>query len=479
MTRFNVKQDSILKEKTNKFNKAGLWPAFLHPILNTFQEPTLWLTLNMIVISQIIWPLDPIHTDQIALIFGLCYIFGAFSKLVSGIIADKYSRIKLIAITSIGSSFSFVLYGFMPEGLGTITFFYIIGISILREIFTGTETIIPSFLDDAVDEKKRSEIIGKTTMVYQTMIIISNLIAAFLFRYIWRQYFIITGLIGVIGGFIIYLKGKEPKRGSKRKELTQLLNKEGIEYNYNLNKETIQSTILSKTNFIIIIEGFFTQIILVVPYILLISYLQSPPYNFSPVIFAFFGILFGGPGIIIGSMTFSKKIDKAGEKNIANRIYFIIISLILSYTIWAIMIFIPYKELSLIEGNNFLIFISYPLHILAGLLYSLGFILIGIFSISQRPLIMKLNLPEAQGAISSINSFFEILSIGVGAIIAGVILNFFNSNYQITVLVLVIIGFFGALIWIISLKTIKQDMKRVSEILDRRKEDMSKETTSV
>ena len=311
------------------------------------------------------------------------------------------------------------------------------------------------------------------------MIIISNLIAAYFFRYIWRQYFIIVGIIGIIGGFVIQLKGKEPKRGSKRSELTHLFNKEGMEYNYNLNKETIQSTILSRTNFIIIIEGFFTQIILVVPYILLIGYLQSPPYNFSPLIFALLGILFGGPGIIIGSIIFSKKIDRAAEKNIANRIYFIFISLILSYMIWTIMIFIPYKELNQIEGNDFLIFLSYPAHVLAGILYSLGFVLVGIFSISQRPLIMKLNLPEAQGAISSINSFFEILSIGVGAIIAGVILSILNSNYQMTVLVLLIIGFFGALIWIIALKTIKMDITRISEILNQRKEDMDKDTTSL
>ncbi len=467
------KSSPISKSKEKQGVKSRVWPAFLFPMGNSFQEPHLWLAINMIVISRIIWPSDPIHTEQIALLFGLCYIFGAFSKLTSGILADRYSRIKLIAITSIGSSFSFMLYGFMPEGLAMVTFYYIIGISLLRETFTGTETVIPSFIDDAVDEHRRTEIFGLTTILYQLMSIISTLIASYFFRYVWKQYFLIAGLGGLIVGVIILIKGVEPKRASKRNELSHLLHSKEIEYKYNLTKETFKSTIFSKTNLIIIGEGFFTQIILVVPYVFLIGYLESPPYNFSPVIFAYLGILFGGPGMILGNIIFSKKIDKAAQKNIKNRIYFIFTFLIISFIAWGLMLFIPYKEMSVLEGDNFIIFISYPAHILAGIIYALGFLSIGIFAITQRPLIQKLNLPEAQGSISSINSFFEIFSIGLGAIIAGFILSLFNTNYQLTVLVLVIIGLIGALIWLFALKTIETDVNRISDILKQRSEDMN------
>lgn len=426
----------------------------------------------MVVISYIIWPLEDIHTEEIALIFGLCYIFGSFSRITTGILADRYSRIKLIGFTGIGSSFFFLMYGFMPEGLGTFTLNYIILITILRELFTGTGTIIPSYLDDSVEEGKRSEILGALTILVQLMVILSNLICAIFFKYVWRQFFILVGLSGILIGIAILIKGKEPKRGSKREELKILLSLEEKDYNYNLNRETIRSTIFSKSNLIILFEGMFTQIVLVVPQILLIGYLQSPPYNFSPIIFAFLGILFGGPGAILGSVILSKRIDKTAERNIKNRIYIIFSSLIISYLIWIIVIFIPYKQMTPTEGENFILFISNLIHILAGIFYFFGFFLSSVFVITQGPLIQKINLPEAQGAITSLNNFFEILCIGIGAILAAIILNLFDSNYQVTVLILMIIGSLGAMLWLFGLKFIDNDKNRISKILELRKAEI-------
>ena len=133
------KRSDLTEALESKSSLKKNWPILLFSLQSPFEMPSLWLALNMVVISSIIWPSETIHTDDTALIFGICYIIGAFSKLISGIIADKYSRIKIIGITKIGSSFAFFLYGFMPYGLAFITFYYVIGITILREIFTGTE----------------------------------------------------------------------------------------------------------------------------------------------------------------------------------------------------------------------------------------------------------------------------------------------------------------------------------------------------
>ena len=467
-----------LREKNSSFEKPEIptvrriWPLYLYNLHSAFEYPSIWLTLNMVVISNIIWPGDIIHTKDIALIFGLCYIFGAFSRLTSGYLADRYSRIKLFGITTMGASFCFFLYGFMPLGLGRITFYYILVITILRELFTGQGTIIPSFLDDAVEEKKRSQIFGKLILLEQLMYIVASLIASFFFRYIWKEFFFIVGLSGVLIGFVILIKGKEPKRGSERQELKRLLKLEEVEYKYNLNRETIKSTLFSKTNLIILFEGICTQIVMIVPYILLIGYLQSPPYNFSPIIFAFLGILFGGPGTIIGSVVLSKRIDKSAEKNIKNRIKFIFFSLVFSYLVWLLIILLPYREGSPSEGENFLLFLSNPIHLISGLFYFLGYLLSAIFVVSQSPLIQKLNLPEAQGTISSINNFFEILSIGIGSILAGIILSLFNNNFQMTVVVIMIIGMVGAMLWLLTLKTIDKDIERVSGILNQRSEEI-------
>ena len=101
--------DNSTSELKTQPDVKKIWPVFLYYLQSAFEYPSIWLTLNMVVISSIIWPGEAIHVDQIALIFGLTYIFGAFSKLATGILADKYSRIKLIGITAMGSSFCFLL----------------------------------------------------------------------------------------------------------------------------------------------------------------------------------------------------------------------------------------------------------------------------------------------------------------------------------------------------------------------------------
>ena len=120
-------------QKKEPSAKKKAWPSILIYLHSSFESPFIWLTLNMVVISGIIWPGEPIHTNEVAFLFGLCFIIGAFSKLITGILSDRFSRIKLIGVTVICSSFCFFLYGFMPVGLGIITFNYIMLITILRE----------------------------------------------------------------------------------------------------------------------------------------------------------------------------------------------------------------------------------------------------------------------------------------------------------------------------------------------------------
>ena len=57
-----------------------------------------------------------------------------------------------------------------------------------------------------------------------------------------------------------------------------------------------------------------------------------------------------------------------------------------------------------------------------------------------------LNLPEAQGKINSANQFLESIGSDSGPIIAGYILMAFNQNFQLTVLITMILGIMGGLL---------------------------------
>ncbi|MFX1307212.1 MAG: hypothetical protein ACFFDG_10395, partial [Promethearchaeota archaeon] len=93
-------------------------------------------------------------------------------------------------------------------------------------------------------------------------------------------------------------------------------------------------------------------------------------------------------------------------------------------------------------------------------------------SINQPPILQKINLPEAQGKISSANQFLELIGSGLGPIIAGFLLASFNQNYQITVLISASIGMISCLAWLIGAKSINNDIQRISSILKIRAEEL-------
>ena len=91
-----------------------------------------------------------------------------------------------------------------------------------------------------------------------------------------------------------------------------------------------------------------------------------------------------------------------------------------------------------------------------------------IYSINQPPILQKINLPEAQGKISSANKFLESIGSGLGPMIAGFLLINFNQNFQLTVLVSVLIGMIGCMVWLFGASSINKDIQRISSILDKR-----------
>lgn len=54
------------------------------------------------------------------------------------------------------------------------------------------------------------------------------------------------------------------------------------------------------------------------------------------------------------------------------------------------------------------------------------------------------------------------------------ILESYNRNYQITVLISMIIGIIGVLFWLLAIKWIDKDIETISSILNQRAEEMAR-----
>ncbi|MBN2151959.1 MAG: MFS transporter [Candidatus Lokiarchaeota archaeon] len=452
------------------------WPVFLFSVITPFQGSFAWFALNMTVISRLFWPGDSFHPLEIGLLYGMMNVVGACAKLVWGRLADKHSRKKLLAFFMAWFSTMFALLGFIPEGMGNLSFYAFLSIALLRETFTAELPTCLSYIDDAVDEGKRSRYYGATSLVQSLVTITVYILVTAVFARHWRLYFWIVGLAGIFGSAMIAINAKEPKRGAEKQELKSVLRLEGLTYRYDLTREAVKATILTRTNILILVEGIFTQLVWGIPTFLIIGFVQSPPYNITPFSMSLFFVLFGIPGVMIASTVLARYSDKKARESVKNRIYIIFFS-ISFFCFSCISVFIiPLDQFSPEEGGNFFSIMGHGTYWIAGLVILLAEMFGTSYNVNQRPLLQKINLPEAQGAISAVNLFLEVLANGIGIIMAGSLLTVTGNNYAATVLFLVSIATPGIIMWLLCGRWIEGDLARVSELLKKRAEEIKSPT---
>jgi MFS family permease len=454
----------------------NLWPNFLVYLPYAFTISALFI--NSVIISDIIWPGDDLtlHAEGIGILVGTSTYMLAVSGILFGFLADKYSRTRLFGFTELIYGFGLILNGFVPGGRGFTTFIFFLVFSLIRGFGAGGYyPIIASYVNDSTEEQERSQFFGIMQALFQVFQIIGMVFSSILFEnYFWRLYFFVLGGIITIFGILMFYFAKEPKRGAKRKELKDLLSDDKIIYDYQLTKETLKTTIFSATNIIAFFEGIFTSVIVGVPDFLITIYLQAEPHNLSPLILSLFLIIFGLPGGVIGSLAFAKISDRLGKRNIKNRVYIIVFSMVIIFFCFMIFFFIPLPNITPEQGRNMLFVVSLPAFWILGLIAFFVRSVLGLYNINQPPILQEINLPEAQGKISSANQFLESIGSGTGPIIAGSVLLFFNQNYQITAFIIVTLGIIGGLLWLFALKWINKDADRISSILKVREQELKK-----
>lgn len=456
---------------TRKRLLRKFWPLFL--VQSSASMAIAGLMLNMLSFSLIIWPNDPFHALELGILVSVKLILLAIMGLVFGIFVDKYSRKKIMIIALFIMAFAKFTNGFVPTLLPVTFPLFIVFYGFLGVGQGGIAPSIVSLSDDAVEQNARSRFFGLIESFRQPFMVIGMIFSALLIQIgLWRVYFWSTGLLLLVCAFVIMFALREPKRG-----VMQGIVLEGTEakYDYRLNKETIKSTIFSPTNIIAFIEGLFTWVLFSVAVYLIYPYVQSPPHNISPVNSSILMIIFGIPGSIFGAIAFAKVSDHLAERNVHWRIYMIVASMVTLFVIIALLFFIPLPVLSAAEGNNILILITYPIFLIFGVLLFLLRAVLGIYHINQTPILQVINLPEAQGKISSWNQFLETLGFGIGPLISGVLLTL-NQNYMITALVSLSIGIPSILLWMLAVKWLKGDINRVKSILKERAETLSQES---
>ncbi len=459
------------------------WPLFLITTPYPWTWPGCYLAINVLVISQLLYPGLPFQAEKVGLIWGINLIVTAISRLCYGPLVDRYTRVRIITSHNIAQGIVFMLYALVPMGQGDSSFSIYLLITLGMAILNGGASsggevpVVSSYIDDAVEEDERSQVLGLCNMLQQMFLIVGSLLAALVFREFWQTYFIAVGGVIVVTGIIFGLNAKEPKRGAKKQELWKLLQMDTITYKYQLTKETFKSTIFSRTNLLVLFEGIFSQITAAVPTFLIFAFFESTPYNLAPFALSTLLMVFGIPGIFIGTMVFAKLSDRLGRRNLKGRIYLIFLGLALEYLFWFLIVLLPLSPLTPAEGSSISSIMGYPIYWVMCVIVFFADMFSVLYITNQRPVIQKINLPEAQGFITGANIFLENLGRGIGMSLAGYLLVFFNKDYVFTIAIMLVLGFVGALIWLFCLSSLNKDSARISKILEERATELSKQNS--
>ncbi|MFW9781288.1 MAG: MFS transporter [Candidatus Heimdallarchaeota archaeon] len=453
------------------FNRI-FWPLYL---LNGFQSIAYGAIIVLVVpLALIIWPNDPadIHALEMGILYTTLSWASSFSGLLFGRLIDKYSRKKIIVIISIFRGISMLLLGFAVYGGEVNTWWYFfIFITLFGFFAGGSWPAINSLSNDIVAQEKRSRFFGVYQIVLNTTNIIGWLVATLLVQNgFWREFFWGIGTFILLGGFIFAIQNKEPKRGAQQEELYQILQDESIEYDFEIDRKMMRKTMLSKTNSVALVEGIFTCILMSSLNFLILNYVQNPPYNLAPFSIGVFMVIFGLTGGLVGQILLSRVSDKIAIKDQVKRLPIIVISIIGGLVTFALFFFLPWTPLTPEQGENILFIMSLPTMWIMGALFFTSRSIFSLYIVNQSPVIQQINLPEAQGQIVSWNQFLEQFGRGIGPLLCGVLLLFTNTNYQITVIVVILCIIPGVVLWLLAIKWFPKDRHQIKSILKERAE---------
>jgi len=453
------------------FNRV-FWPLY---ILNGFQSVAYGAMIVLVVpLALIIWPNDlaEIHALEMGILYTTLSWSGSFAGLIFGKLIDKYSRKKIIIVISLFRGFSMLFLGFAVYGGEVSTWWYFFTLIALFGFFAGGSwPAINSLSNDVVPQDHRSRFFGVYQIVLNTTNIIGWLIATFLFQIgLWRIFFWGIGIFILLGGLIFAFHNKEPKRGAQQEELYHLLQDDSIEYEFQIDKEMMRKTMLSRTNIVALIEGIFTCILMSSLNFLILNYVQNPPYNLAPFSIGVFMVLFGLTGGLVGQIFLARVSDKIAVKDPVRRLPIIVIAIIGGLITFALFFFLPWLPLSPEQGKNIAYIMTIPTMWLMGALFFASRSIFSLYIVNQSPVIQQINLPEAQGQIVSWNQFLEQFGRGIGPLLCGILLAFTNTNYQITVLIVCLCILPGVILWILAMKWFPTDRENITTILAERVE---------
>ncbi|MEX2682174.1 MAG: MFS transporter [Candidatus Sigynarchaeota archaeon] len=449
------------------------WPLFY--IEASMRISVAGLLLNMVGLSQIIWPGDAFHALEFGIIISSKLTILSFAGVIFGVLADRFSRRKLMLLSLAIMAAGDFIAGFSSQPWMLVQF--IACYSIVGMGQGGVEPIITSIVNDDCHQHFRSRFFGTLEASRQLALIVGMFVSAALIDSgLWQLYFWLMGAIMAASVLVTALFLKEPRRGFQAHEsLKSVISTTTARYGYKLTPDTVKQTIFSRTNVLAFVEGIFTWILFSVAFYLIYPWIQDQHHVTATSTSALMAV-FGVPGVIIGAVGFSRMSDRLAKRSIKFRIYMITGSILALFVILILLFVLPIPDMGTLNTSDLMVVFKYPIFIVIGVLVFAMRAVLSIYHINQSPVLQVINLPEAQGFIASANQFLETIGYALGPLIAGLLLTSTNNDYPTTALISLTIGLPSVAMWLLANRWIDGDVARVNEILQIRAGEMARQS---
>lgn len=383
--------------------------------------------------------------NQVAFINSMFLMVGAISSLFWALMGDKFSRKKLLIISTFEWSILIFLTIFSTD------FFTLLIFQIITAIgFGAAIPLVFSLTVDLVESESRGKKFGILSAIYVLGNGVGQMLSGFLIDYYtWQIPLIIVSICGFVGSGLLFLI-KEPIRGAKDK-IYETIEESSLGLGYKIKLKDLKQIFKIKTTIWILLFNFAMFISIGAISSFFISMLKRD-YDLSSTLATFFLILVFGSQIPSGPL-FGKLGDKKYEMDNNGRIKIVLYCLI-SGSIFYIIAFSLY-----FISSEFSIAILFLTLALVG-----AFLFGGIDPLTQATL-GEINPPQIRSTIYSLN-YLATITFGrsISLLLLGQFFLIFNDHYSPGYFILSIMALSCTLFILPILKFLPRDIEEIKSM---------------
>ena len=390
----------------------------------------------------------------LGLVGSVFVIVSALITIVWGMLADIYSRKKLLLIGTLLGEIPCFLTAFAQDywQLLVLRVFTGIGIGSLAPI---TATLVA----DMFKGSRRGIGYGYIYIALGAGTLIGMIIAGVYPN--WRAPFIIVSVPNWILAPLFYIVYPEPRRGESEDALKKLY-ETGLEYTYRLSWDTAKKSLKTTTNILIFLQGSIGTLPWGVMVYYSIGFLVISR-GMNPSV-ATFVLAILGLALLIGNPIGGFLGDWAEARRPGGRAIVTGLAIFLGMIASIGFILYPWPGE---PGLGDWLFIS---------LYALLFIqLISYAGPNVNAIVSQVNLPEDRGTMFGVFSILDNIGASAGPLIGGLLIEYFRSigypdatSYMYTLIIGALFWIPCSIVWIFISKHYPRDNERIQKTLEER-----------